>query len=133
MKKIQEEKDASASRSDTITDMIDDIEMQLNLNRNQTTQKGMTLMQQIAQINEQLVEHQQRREDLAQGLEEEIRRVNDLEEEVKADAEESKAADDSILEAISLLEGDSKSRDETKHNCYFYYQSAQNVCLGSVE
>lgn len=42
--------------------------------------------------------------------------LTNLEDEVKAGATESKAADDSILEAISRLEGDSKSRDHNKHN-----------------
>ena len=42
--------------------------------------------------------------------------LTNLEHEVKAGATESKAADDSILEAISRLEGDGESRDHIKHN-----------------
>ena len=126
--KFQEEK--CDNKSLTLQEMIDDIETQMSLNKNQTSQKGMTLMDQIAQINEKLVEHEERREDLAQELGEGAERLTNLEGEVQAGATESKAADDSILEAISRLEGDSESRDLIKHN--FATHDQQILILNSV-
>ena len=56
-------KEKCESETSHLQVMIDDIETQLSLNRNQTTQKGMTLMEQISDMTSILTQLENKLDD----------------------------------------------------------------------
>ena len=69
----------------TLLDAIDDVQTQLNMNRNKTSQKGMTLMDQIADLNQQIARIDSEAEEEAASRSEGDRATADLMRDVETD------------------------------------------------
>lgn len=84
-KSIRELSQRLSDDKSTLLESIDDIQTQLNMNHNKTSQKGMTLMDQIADLNQQIARVDSEAEEEAVSRSEGDRATAELMRDIETD------------------------------------------------